>query len=99
MEHILCRYRVGLRHLWAFSAMKTPLHALSGIPSNREDALVLPLPGFAWGSDSSDFFFLFCVDSGLMADHDLRQFVVGHAPGFQNLGCSGVTENFLDGFQ
>ncbi|MGO4211257.1 redoxin domain-containing protein [Terriglobus sp. YAF25] len=31
-----CRYRVGLPHLWAFSAMKTPLHAPSGIPSNRK---------------------------------------------------------------
>src|SRR2546427_9253 len=40
IEHFPRRSRVGLPHLWAFSAMKTPLHAPSGIPSNGENALM-----------------------------------------------------------
>ncbi len=39
LEHFPCGCRVGFPHLWAFSAMKTPLHSYSGIPSNRENAL------------------------------------------------------------
>jgi len=41
-EHFPCRCGVGLPHLWAFSAMKTPLHSSSGIPGNRENALKVP---------------------------------------------------------
>jgi len=39
LEHFICRYGVGLSHLWVFSAMKTPLHTHSGLPSNRKNAL------------------------------------------------------------
>ncbi|WP_263417676.1 ABC transporter permease [Terriglobus albidus] len=39
LEHFPCRCRVEHPRLWAFSAMKMPLHAPSGIPSNRENAL------------------------------------------------------------
>src|SRR5438094_7104360 len=39
LEHFSCRCSAGLLHLWAFSSMKTPLHAPHGIPSNRKNAL------------------------------------------------------------
>ncbi|MGO4517780.1 hypothetical protein AB4Y89_18445 [Terriglobus sp. 2YAB30_2] len=45
LEHFPCRCSPGHPHLWAFSAMKTPLHAPFGIPSNRENALENAGPG------------------------------------------------------
>jgi hypothetical protein len=39
LEHFSCRCSAGLEHLWAFSAMKTPLHGSPGLPSNRRNAL------------------------------------------------------------
>jgi hypothetical protein len=44
VEHFSCRCSAGLVHLWAFSAMETPLHAPLGIPSNRRNALTLSNP-------------------------------------------------------
>src|ERR1700738_5009849 len=40
LEHFPCGCNAGTRLRWAFSPMKTPLHATPGIPSNRENALV-----------------------------------------------------------
>ncbi|QEE28213.1 hypothetical protein FTW19_09515 [Terriglobus albidus] len=37
-SHFPCRCSPEHSHLWAFSVMKTPLHAPSGIPRNRENA-------------------------------------------------------------
>src|SRR6202022_4506549 len=39
LEHFPCGCNAGTRLRWAFSPMKTPLHAAPGIPSNRENAL------------------------------------------------------------
>ena len=42
LEQFACRCSAGPRSQWAFSSMKTPRHALFGIPSNRQTALKSP---------------------------------------------------------
>jgi len=54
IEHFSCRCSVGSPYLWAFSAMKPPLHSPYGLPGNRENALKTSTAGLRCWPRSRD---------------------------------------------